>query len=47
MGESFKLHSQSLIGYEDSLQAGAQIEDNNTNTPQTIPEPHVAEVAAY
>ena len=29
MGESFKLHSQSLIGYEDSLQAGQQMEEKN------------------
>lgn len=42
MGESFKLHSQALIGYENAIEAG-QIDD----TPQAMPEPHAAEVAAY
>lgn len=43
MGESFKLHSQALIGYEDAIMA----EHNNANTPHALATPHVSEVAAY
>lgn len=41
MGESFKLHSQALIGYEDALMA-----EQNNGTPPTIA-PHATEVTAY
>ncbi|KAK4505208.1 hypothetical protein PRZ48_003171 [Zasmidium cellare] len=41
MGESFKLHSQALIGYEDALMAEQQ-----NGTPPTIA-PHATEVTAY
>lgn len=43
MGESFKLHSQALVGYEDALMAEQQhsIPENPTIAP------HAAEVAAY
>lgn len=42
MGESFKLHSQALIGYEDALMGG-----QNDSTPQPMPMTHTAEVAAF
>ena len=42
MGESFKLHSQALAGYEDALLAGQQ-----NGTPEPTLAPHAAEVAAY
>lgn len=41
MGESFKLHSQALVGYEDSM---AQ---QNNGTSQHIPAPQAPEVVAY
>lgn len=46
MGESFKLHSQALIGYEDALMAEAEAERMHSSPDATIP-PHAAEVAAY
>jgi len=42
MGESFKLHSQSLKGYEDALLAA---QNNGTAVP--VIAPHATEVAAY
>lgn len=42
MGESFKLHSQALAGYEDALMAEAQ-----DQTPEVGLVPHAAEVAAF
>lgn len=42
MGESFKLHSQALIGYEDSMSAE---HNQGATTPQLAP--HNTEVAAY
>lgn len=42
MGESFKLHSQALAGYEDALMAEAQ-----DNTPDVALAPHAAEVTAF
>lgn len=41
MGESFKLHSQALIGYEDALMA-----EQANNSPPVIA-PHATEVTAY
>lgn len=46
MGESFKLHSQALIGYEDALMAEAEAERMHISPDATIA-PHAAEVAAY
>lgn len=46
MGESFKLHSQALIGYEDALMAEAEAERMHSSPDATIA-PHAAEVAAY
>lgn len=46
MGESFKLHSHALIGYEDALMAEAEAERVNSSPDATIA-PHAAEVAAY
>ena len=43
MGESFKLHSQALIGYEDALMAEAE---QANGMPPTIA-PHATEVTAY
>ncbi|KAK5115861.1 hypothetical protein LTR85_009455 [Meristemomyces frigidus] len=43
MGESFKLHAQALVGYEDAVMAEQQ--HNGTPVPQMAP--HAAEVAAY
>jgi hypothetical protein len=42
MGESFKLHSHALTGYEDAIMA-----DQNNETPHPLPPPNGAEVAAY
>lgn len=42
MGESFKLHAQALVGYEDAVMA-----EQHTGTPVTQMTPHAAEVAAY
>ncbi|QIW94520.1 hypothetical protein AMS68_000038 [Peltaster fructicola] len=42
MGESFKLHSQALAGYENALMAEAQ-----DNTPDVALAPHAAEVTAF
>lgn len=42
MGESFKLHSHALIGYEDAVMA-----EQPQGTPDAMPAPHAAEVAAY
>jgi hypothetical protein len=42
MGESFKLHSHALTGYEDSMMA-----EQPQGTPEPMPAPHAAEVAAY
>jgi hypothetical protein len=46
MGESFKLHSQALIGYEDAMMAEAEAERMRSSPDATIA-PHAAEVAAY
>lgn len=46
MGESFKLHSQALIGYEDAVMAEAEAERMRSSPDATIA-PHAAEVAAY
>lgn len=45
MGESFKLHSQALIGYEDAMMT-AEAERMHSSPDATIA-PHAAEVAAY
>ena len=42
MGESFKLHAQALIGYEDAMMA-----EHNAGTPTPQMAPHATEVAAY
>jgi len=42
MGESFKLHSQALIGYEDALMA-----EQPHSSPSVTIAPHAAEVTAY
>jgi hypothetical protein len=42
MGESFKLHAQALIGYEDALLA-----EQANATPVPVIAPHATEVAAY
>jgi len=42
MGESFKLHSQSLIGYEEAMMA-----EHAHGTPDVIAPAHSAEVTAY
>ena len=42
MGESFKLHSQALIGYEDAMMA-----EHNNDSPSPALAPHATEVAAY
>lgn len=42
MGESFKLHSQALIGYEEAMMA-----EHNHGTPEPIPATHPSEVAAF
>ena len=42
MGESFKLHSHALTGYEDAVMA-----EQPHSTPDAMPAPHAAEVAAY
>lgn len=52
MGESFKLHSQALAGYEDSILAAENTNNANTtnsnSTPQPLPAaPQASEVAAY
>lgn len=52
MGESFKLHSQALAGYEDSILAAEHNNNANTangdGTPQVLPAaPQASEVAAY
>ena len=46
MGESFKLHAQALIGYEDAVMAEAEAERMRSSPDATIA-PHAAEVAAY
>lgn len=43
MGESFKLHSQALIGYEDAVMA----EQHNGSITPTVLAPHATEVTAY
>jgi hypothetical protein len=42
MGESFKLHSHALTGYEDAMMA-----EQPQGTPDPMPAPHAAAVAAY
>ena len=42
MGESFKLHSHALTGYEDSMMT-----EQPQGTPDAMPAPHAAAVAAY
>lgn len=42
MGESFKLHSQALAGYEDAIMAEQQAAE-----PAPTIVPHAAEVAAF
>lgn len=44
MGESFKLHAQALIGYEDAIMAEAE---QNNGTPVPAIAPHASEVTAY
>lgn len=46
MGESFKLHSQALIGYEDAVMAEQQ-QHNGSITPTGVLAPHATEVTAY
>lgn len=46
MGESFKLHSHALIGYEDALMADAEA-GRLHGSPDATMAPHAAEVAAY
>lgn len=43
MGESFKLHSHALSGYEDSM----MIEQPTGGSPDALPAPQVPAVAAY
>lgn len=45
MGESFKLHSQALIGYEDAVMAEQQ--NGGSITPTAVIAPHATEVTAY
>lgn len=45
MGESFKLHSQALTGYEDALIAEA--EEQNSISPTSQLAPHAPEVTAF
>ena len=45
MGESFKLHSQALTGYEDALVAEAEEQNNISPTSQLAP--HAPEVTAF
>lgn len=42
MGESFKLHAQALIGYEDAVMG-----QQRNGTPEPTMAPHAAEVTAY
>lgn len=42
MGESFKLHAQALVGYEDAVMA-----EQANGTPVQPMAPHAAEIAAY
>ena len=42
MGESFKLHSHALTGYEDAMMA-----EQPHGTPDPMPAPHAATIAAY
>jgi len=42
MGESFKLHAQALVGYEDAM-----VTQQSNGTPMPSMAPHAAEVAAY
>lgn len=42
MGESFKLHSQSLIGYEDAV-----MHDQINEPVPAVIAPHATEVTAY
>lgn len=44
MGESFKLHAQALIGYEDAM-AAEQASDAAAAASSLVP--HPPEVAAY
>lgn len=44
MGESFKLHAQALIGYEDALEAEQAA---NAASAASAMAPHPPEVAAY
>ncbi|KAK4553874.1 hypothetical protein LTR86_009049 [Recurvomyces mirabilis] len=46
MGESFKLHSQALTGYEDALVAEAEEQNNMSPTSQQLA-PHAPEVTAF
>ncbi|KAF2765797.1 hypothetical protein EJ03DRAFT_196065 [Teratosphaeria nubilosa] len=43
MGESFKLHAQSLAGYEDAIMTGQQ----QNGSPEAVLAAHPTEVAAY
>ncbi|KAF7186086.1 Transcriptional regulator [Pseudocercospora fuligena] len=45
MGESFKLHSQALIGYEDAIMTAEQ--NNGSTSPPAVIAPHRTEVTAY
>jgi hypothetical protein len=49
MGESFKLHSQALIGYEDAMMTEAADAEavRMRSSPDAKIAPHAAEVAAY
>jgi len=49
MGESFKLHSQALIGYEDAMMTEAAEAEavRMRSSPDAKIAPHAAEVAAY
>ncbi|KXL46615.1 hypothetical protein M433DRAFT_65482 [Acidomyces richmondensis BFW] len=47
MGESFKLHAQALVGYEDAVMADAGTQQNGNTTPEPVMATHAAEVAAY
>lgn len=47
MGESFKLHSQALIGYEDAMMNEQANDAAAAAAAANILAPHAPEVAAY
>lgn len=45
MGESFKLHSHALSGYEDA--DAMMVEQANDGSPSALPAPQASAIAAY